>query len=418
MNESFLDAVPLFSALPRSEIHHLAATLQRVEVPANSVLFREGDFGDHFFVVVEGQLEIVKALGTPDERVLAMRGPGEFVGEMSLLNRDGLRTATVRTRTPAQLLEMRRADFDALLHRQPMLAYDMARVLSLHLGELNDQTIRELREKNRQLTEAYEELRAAQAQIIEKEKLEQELQVARLIQQTLLPKELPARAGWQLATKYQPARQVGGDLYDFLDLPDGRLGLVIGDVTGKGVAAALVMATTRSLLRETAQRLVSPGEVLARVNDLLDPDIPPNMFVTCLYAILDPATGRVEFANAGQNLPYRRHAAGLAALRATGVPLGLMTGMYYEEKETVLEPGDMVLFYSDGVVEAHNPEGVMFGSPRLQNLLVDYPASSGAALIDFLMAELARFTGPDWEQEDDITLVTLQCTALPSQNDR
>jgi len=252
-------------------------------------------------------------------------------------------------------------------------------------------------------------VRQQQQEAKERERIEQELKVARLIQQTLLPKALPELPGYEVAAYYQPAREVGGDFYDFLTLEDGRLGLVVGDVTDKGVPAALVMATTRTMLRAAAQRLLSPGEVLQRVNDVLVQDIPPNMFVTCLYAILDPESGRVVYANAGHDLPYRRRAGRQGAaeeLRARGMPLGLMPGMGYEEKEMVLQRGESILFYSDGLVEAHDGRRDMFGFPRLQGL-VGAHRSGGSSLISFLLSELARFTGEGWEQEDDITLVTL-----------
>lgn len=276
-------------------------------------------------------------------------------------------------------------------------------------------------------------VRQQQQEAQERERIEQELRVARLIQQTLLPKTLPEPGGWDVAAHYQPAREVGGDFYDFFDLPDGRLGIVVGDVTDKGVPAALVMATTRSVLRATAlspaspneapergtnwqlrhgirqSRLASPGEVLERVNDVLYPDIPQNMFVTCLYAILDPRTGRLRYANAGHDLPYLRREGrpgGAEELRATGMPLGLMPGMAYEEKEALLGPGDSVLFYSDGLVEAHDPQREMFGFPRLQGFVGAHPG--GAGMVEFLLDELDRFVGAGWDQEDDITLVTLQ----------
>ena len=252
-------------------------------------------------------------------------------------------------------------------------------------------------------------VRQQQLEAQERERIEQELKVARLIQQTLLPKETPKLPGYELAAYYRPAREVGGDFYDFLDLGDGRFGLVVGDVTDKGVPAAIVMATTRTLLRAAAQRLGTPGEVLERTNDVLVQDIPPNMFVTCLYAILDPESGHLVYANAGHDLPYRRRAGakGLAEeLRATGMPLGLMPGMGYEEKEIYLEKGESILFYSDGLVEAHDPRREMFGFPRLQGL-VGAHRSGGSSLVAFLLSELTRFTGEGWEQEDDITLVTL-----------
>ena len=256
-------------------------------------------------------------------------------------------------------------------------------------------------------------VRQQQRQAQERERIEQELRVARLIQQTLLPKEVPDLEGYKLAAYYQPAREVGGDFYDFLKLDDEHLGLVVGDVTDKGVPAAIVMATTRTMLRASAQRLDSPGEVLKRVNDVIVRDIPPNMFITCLYAILNLKSGLLRYANAGHDLPYRRrrsssnnNGGGAEELRATGMPLGLLPGMSYEEKEIVLDRGDSVLFYSDGLVEAHDPHRQMFGFPRLQGLVGAHPG--GATMIDFLLEELARFVGDSWEQEDDITLVTLQ----------
>jgi serine phosphatase RsbU (regulator of sigma subunit)/anti-sigma regulatory factor (Ser/Thr protein kinase) len=246
-----------------------------------------------------------------------------------------------------------------------------------------------------------------QIQARENERIQQELRVAHLIQKTLLPKDLPALPGWKVNAYYQAARQVGGDFYDFIYLDDGRLGLVIGDVTDKGVPAALLMATTRSVLRAVAQRVVKPGQVLERVNEIIYQDIPPKMFVTCLYALLDPETGQLLYANAGHDLPYHRHQVGeVTELRATGMPLGLMPGMKYEEKVTTLARGESILFYSDGIVEAHNPARGMYGFPRLMQLIGEYEEDS--SLKDVVLEDLTEFTGPGWEQEDDITMVTLQ----------
>ena len=199
--------------------------------------------------------------------------------------------------------------------------------------------------------------------------------------------------------------QVGGDFYDFIELSDGRIGLVVGDVTGHGVPAALVMATTRSVLRSEAPRLVAPGAVLARVNDFLHADIPANMFVTCLYAVLDPRSGALTYANAGHDLPFVRRGDKVEELRATGMPLGAMPGMSYQEREAVLGPGDVILLHSDGLAEAHDPSRAMFGFPRMRTLMARL--GIGHELIDGLMSSLEEFTGPDWQQEDDITLVTL-----------
>jgi serine phosphatase RsbU (regulator of sigma subunit)/anti-sigma regulatory factor (Ser/Thr protein kinase) len=247
------------------------------------------------------------------------------------------------------------------------------------------------------------------AEARERERLEQEMRVASLIQQTLLPREVPDLEEYEVAAYYQPAREVGGDFYDFVYFDDGRVAIIVGDVTDKGVPAALVMATTRTLLRAAAERLETPGRVLERVNELLFPDIPQRMFVTCLYALLDPESGQLQYANAGHDLPYRRLETGVDELKARGMPLGLMQGMNYEEKEITLEAGQTVLFHSDGLVEAHSPEREMFGFPKLQALMAEH--EGGAELVDFLLEELTKFTGPGWEQEDDVTLVTLERTS-------
>src|SRR5215210_1616292 len=200
-----------------------------------------------------------------------------------------------------------------------------------------------------------------------RERIEQELHVARRIQQASLPEVVPELEGWEIAPSYRPAREVGGDFFDFIELEDGRLGLVVGDATGKGVPAALVMSTTCGMLRAVAQASdYSPGEVLGRVNEARE-------------------------------------------LSARGMPLGLMPGMSYEEKETVLDAGEAALFYSDGLVEAHNPQREMFGFPRLRRLVAEPPEEG--SLVDFLMDKLRSFTGEGWEQEDDITLVTLERSA-------
>ena len=248
-------------------------------------------------------------------------------------------------------------------------------------------------------------VREQEAEVRQRERIEQELRVAQLIQQQFLPHELPNLPGWQFAAYYGPAREVGGDFYDFIKLPDDQIGIVVGDVTDKGVPAALVMATTHSILRAEAPRLIAPSAVLTRANELLVDEMPAHMFVTCLYAVLNPATGQLRYANAGHNVPYVSTEGGVTELRATGMPLGLLPEMDYEEKEATLAPGDTVLLHSDGLAEAHNGEREMFGFPRVAALTGE--ATDGEVLIDRLLKELADFVGPDLEQEDDITLVTL-----------
>jgi len=246
-------------------------------------------------------------------------------------------------------------------------------------------------------------------EMIERERAEQELQVARRIQQASLPDEVPELEGWQISPYFRPAREVGGDFYEFFELRDGQLGFAVGDATGKGVPAALVMTATCAFLGGVATASgASPGEVLAQVNEAVLARIPPNMFVTCFYGVLDPKSGHFSYANAGHNLPCCCHLEGASTeLSARGMPLGLMSGMSYEEKETILTVGESVLFYTDGLIEAHNPQGEMFGTPRLRSLLSDgFEGRWGLSAT--LVEELSSFVGEGWEQEDDITLLTLR----------
>jgi sigma-B regulation protein RsbU (phosphoserine phosphatase) len=401
---------PLFATLRGTETEFLAGILRAVEIPAGTLLFREGEPGASFDILVDGQVEIIKALGTLDERLLAVRGPGDFFGEMSLLDPDGLRTASVRARTPSYLLEMSRTDFDAVLQHRPAMAYEIMRVLSLRLRESDNATIADLHEKNRELAEAYADLQAAQAQVIEKEKLEQELRTAHRIQQSILPSELPRLPGYDFGALIMPARGVAGDLYDFIPLGEGRLGIAVGDVSDKGVPAAIFMALTRSLLRAEATRVVSPRRALERVNQLLLDMNDEGMFVTLLYGILDAQQGTFDYARAGHELPLLFDPDGSArpAERGQGVPLGLFENVALDEQVVSVSPGSTFLLYTDGATDITGPEGVLFGLDRLQALVQGALGGRTAqALCDEIWHGLIVYQGAS-SQDDDVALVAIR----------
>ena len=239
---------------------------------------------------------------------------------------------------------------------------------------------------------------------LERTRMERDLYNARKVQAELLPREMPQLDGWDIGAFWQPARVVGGDFYDFIRLPGGKLGMLVADVADKGLPAALIMANTRSVLRTVAVSLgrghadVSPARILGRVNDLLVLDMPEGMFVTCLLAVLDPATGKMVYANAGHNLPYLGGPEGVVELHATGFPLGIFPNAKYSDHTAVLRPGGTLLIYSDGLPEAHNPQGEMYDYPRLHALLADHTGPAPLAsdqMIRLLMDSLAEFTGPD-----------------------
>lgn len=415
-NEQLLAQVPLFAHLPKSELGLLATMLSSCDVPHGAVLFREGEAGQHFYIVREGQIEVVKALETADERLISVRGPGEFVGEMSFFIRDGLRTASVRARGPTRLWEMTRENFDALLHRHPTLAYEMVGVLSQRLNASHNAAIRDLQEKNLRLTQAYEALQAAQAQIIEKEKLERELQLAREVQAALIPGVAPQMDGWDFAARWQPARLVSGDFYDFFPVsrsnvsPSGQgLGIVIGDVSGKGMPAALFMALTRSIVRATAANIPSPAECITQVNRVLRDDAANSMFVTLCYIQLNPATGDLTYVNAGHNSPllYRADQGRWFEFARTGLPLGLFDTYPFTQTTVQLDPGDCLLLYTDGVTEAVHPQGQEFGMERLQRIVQERQRDRAAHVLTVIEQAINAFIAGA-APADDITIVLVK----------
>jgi len=409
MKEELISRVPLFASLPRSEIRHLANTLRPLTFPDQALLIHEGMADDRFYILLDGQVEIIKALGSDAERLLGVRQAGSVIGEMSLFSRDGRHTASVRARTPLQLLEITRADFDALLHRQPSLAYEMVRTLSTRLDESENLTIRDLLEKNRQLRQAYDELQAAQAQIIEKEKLESELDVARRIQRSLLPRERPHLPGFDFGMLIEPMSSVGGDFFDFIPLGGDRLGIAVGDVSDHGVPAALFMALTYSLLRAEASRAPSPTEALRNVNRHLMSLNASGMFVTILYGILTGATREFRYVRAGHDRPLlldaRREA--IDVRRGPGQLLGLFYEPVLDEQSIVLPPGGLLLMYTDGVTEAMDRDRNQFGTRSLQATLRAAGRTSAQDTCNVVRDAVSAHS-ESTAQHDDITLVAVQ----------
>jgi serine phosphatase RsbU (regulator of sigma subunit) len=261
-----------------------------------------------------------------------------------------------------------------------------------------------------------------QSEMVTRERLEREMQLAREIQRTFLPQHLPDLPFWDIKVRWRPAREVGGDFYDFFNLPDGRLGMVIADVADKGMPAALFMTLVRTLVRATVQETASPTEVLARVNDVLVPDAPQGMFVTLVYAILSPETGELEYANAGHNLPLilRESTCTLEHLKPGGMALGVLEGNQLKGFQVSLEPGDFLILYTDGITEAFSPQGELYDEDRLCHTIREAAVSFAAensltsnTALDMLNAideSVTDFIG-DSPPSDDLTLVVLKRTA-------
>jgi sigma-B regulation protein RsbU (phosphoserine phosphatase) len=400
---------PLFAALPEAELARLAEHLVLRDFEPGALLMREGAPATRFLIVLSGEVDIIKALGTPDERLLAARGAGTVAGEMGLFNPGGTHTATVRASSTVQALEMTVADFDGLLHRQPALAYGMVQTLSLRLIEAEQSTILDLREKNQALAQAYAELAAAQAQIIEKERLERELEVARGIQSSLLPPDLPRDPAFDFGARMVPMSAVGGDFYDVTPLGPDTYAIAVGDVSDHGVPAALFMAITVTLLRAECRRPGPPADVLRRVNRQLLEVNATGMFVTLLYGTLNTASREFAYARAGHEPPLVCDAAGarVAVPRARGELLGIEDDPALDEQRVALAPGSTLLLYTDGAREATSPAGAMFGLDGLRAVVAGQGAGTAQAVCEAVLDGVSAHRGPA-AQQDDITLVAVR----------
>jgi len=409
MKQQILRRVPLFASLPESEIAHLAQSLRRLNIASGSVLMSEGTPTDRCYILLEGVVEIIKSAGTSEERVIAERGSGTLLGEMSLFSQQGLHTATVRAAAPLEVLEMTSADLDALLHRQPQLAYELVGMIARRLEQSENQTILDLREKNRLLTQAYQELKAAQARLVEQERLERELEIARQIQSSTLPRRLPRLAGYDFGVLISPARAVGGDFYDFIPLGHGRIGVAIGDVSDKGVPAALYMSLVYSLVRAEARRHRTPGTVLLAVNNLLIDMEVTHMYVTLVYGVLDYDRQEFSYARAGHPYPISLDASGRQEVLAerVGQPLGMLPAPRLDEQIIPLSAGGVILLFTDGITEAADPLGSSFGDKRLVDALQQYASLPAQEICNSLYRLVDQYCGLT-PQQDDITLVCLR----------
>ena len=400
--------IPLFAGLPHTELEHLAETLQPRNFEAGALMLREGESDEHFYILLEGEAEVIKALGTPDERRLAIRPQGTLFGEMSLFDPQGSHTATVRAHTIVQALEMTCQDFDRLLHRYPTLAYDMVRQMSCRLEDIENLTILDLREKNHQLTLAYQELQAAQDQLVINERLEKELAIARQIQESILPDKFPQLEGFDIAALTIPARAVGGDYYDFISINKHRFGLVVGDACDKGIPAALFINLTNSLVHIEAPRNPSPEATLQLVNHHLIEMSHSGMFVTMLYGILD-ISGRFDYCRAGHPHPLvlDNNLQIIETISCPGMALGIEDNIELDAQTVEIPIGGLLIIYSDGLSEALDAMDNQFSVERLVKEMPAIGHLPAAQICSQLWKQVQEFVG-EQPQSDDFTVIVIK----------
>ena len=407
MSTNLLARVPFFTDLPLEELDRILAQLEIVNLKSGEILFREGDAGEHMYIVVSGDLEILMAPDTANELILNRVPQGEYIGEMSLVT-GAPRTASVRASGDVVLLSMSRPQLLELLHQHPQMASTMVNVLSHRLDNTNVSTFRDLTDKNRQLQQAFDELKAAQELLIEKERLERELKVAAEIQMSILPDALPFVEGFDFGGRILPARQVGGDFYDVFILDHHKIGVLIGDVADKGVPSAIFMARAHALIIAEADSEISPGEVLHRVNRHITRLEKSTQFVTALYGVLDINTREFTYARAGHEPPLILTPQGEVQRlpHKPGMALGLWEDIALDENSVQLSKDSLLVMFTDGMTDCRNPLGEPFGLERIKKTmagLVQVGAQSGCdQLFDSLMLYQSGA-----KQDDDVTLVAI-----------
>ncbi len=409
MNESAFLNIPLFQDIPADELVKMVSELPVEIYEPGMYLFRDGDPGENLYVVKEGHLEVLLGADSPDEMLLKICGPGEYVGEMGLILVDGKRTATIRAKDEVQTWVMSRARFTQVLQRWPVIAYSMVNILSERLDATNNASFRDLAEKNHALQKAYDELKAAQAQLIEKERLERELQVAADIQLSILPDVLPDVQGFDFGARILPARRVGGDFYDVFKLHEGQAGIVIGDVADKGVPAALFMARAHAFIMAEADIGTSAADVLNLANRHITQVQKSAQFVTALYGILDVASCDFGYARAGHEPPLLLRPDGMVERipHSPGMSLGLWEIIKLDEKVIHFEPGSILLLYTDGMTDCRDPNGTPFGIERTKSALGGMAGLSAQQVCDRLLETLMAYQNGAG-QDDDVTLVAIR----------
>jgi serine phosphatase RsbU (regulator of sigma subunit) len=413
-------ALPLFKGFADAELRQLAAGMQEQRLQAGEVLFWQGEEGHECYLILAGELEVIAHPGRSEIR-LEVRQAGQIIGEMALID-PSPRSATVRALTESHVAALGDQAFTALMHRNPAMMFDILRSNTARLRRTSQQMLADMEAKNAELLRAYNELQSAQSERIRLSRIDEELAVARRIQELFLPRKLPQPPGWQVAAFSRGAQAIGGDFFDCIELPGGQLGIVVADVCGKGVPAALFVALTRSLLRASslAPWAFQRGEDLT-AEDLLAGAIwftndyiasehgESNMFITLFYGVLEPATGELCYINAGHNPPLilAAEANTPRELESAALPLGIVGGQIYETARVTLAPGEQLIGFSDGITEAMSAAGEPYGDDRLIQALRAHAGMPAPALLETI-TRLVDAHAAGEPQADDMTLLIIQ----------
>jgi serine phosphatase RsbU (regulator of sigma subunit) len=398
----------IFKGLDDRTLDTLRELAEMRTYPPQTVLCHQGAVEHTFYVIVEGRVAIAQELEDGQERLLSVRGPRQYFGELGLLD-DTPRMANCITITTVTVLEITEKVFQSVLENSPPVAYAIMRSVLEMLRNNDKLAIADLVGKNQQLQEAYQELQEAQEELVEMERLERELEIAAEVQRTLLPDNLPLLPDYRFAAFLKPARRVGGDFYDAIELDGEHVGLLLADVADKSVQAALFMAVSRTLFMVESRRFREPSSVALAVHrGVLEVAPTADIFVTAFYGVLHRPSRRLTYVSAGHEQPLLiRPGAGIQKLEGKGRFLGMIEMLELDEFSVDMEPGDRLVIFSDGVPDATNGSGEQFGYDRLTSFLYRYERSPVEELVESLAADIAEWRG-EAAAFDDLTLLALE----------
>ncbi len=350
--------------------------MKREDYKKGDLIFKTGDKADRMFVIKKGAIRLVEINKVVRE--------GDIIGEMGLFSPDNKRTASAVCEEQLEVYTISRADLIAMFSKNPNLAIE---IMQLSFERF---------------------IENLKSQIAARERIESELRIAQQIQASMLPSVFPQRKEFDIFAMMDPAKEVGGDFYDFFFIDERRFCFVIGDVSGKGVPAALFMAITKTLIKNEAKRGLPTAEILSRVNNILCPDNQTCLFVTVFCVIIDVQSGLLQYTNAGHNPPLLLKADGTVDYLQVpcGFVMGVMENNVCENRELELKNGETLFLYTDGVTEAMNLRKEMFGEERLKDSLRESSRKPVKEMIGLLREQVQAFAHGA-EQSDDITMLAV-----------
>ncbi|MEM7330615.1 MAG: SpoIIE family protein phosphatase [Chloroflexota bacterium] len=399
------------SDLDEETLIQLKSVAERRDYPPKTKLCHQGEIEHTFYVIVEGNVAVSQKLENGSERLLSILRNNDYFGEMSLVD-DSPRIADAVTITDTTVLEVTEASFDRFVKQSPALAQLITKKI-LSTARTRDQlNIKELQIKNKELEQAYHDLKEAQAKLIEQERIQRELELAADMQKSLLPESLPQFDNYHFEAYLKPARDVGGDFYDVIDLENEHVGVLIADVADKGIHAALFMAVVRTLFVIESKRSLSPAEVALRVHHALFGVTTTDSFVTVFYGVVHRPTGRLSYVRASHDRPILAKRDGtLTELPGNGRFLGMLEDLQLEEYEIMLESGDRLIMYSDGVTDAENENKQNYGIERLKKTIAFKSNATADEVVKLIRQDVRHWMGSA-APIDDFTLLVMEALEL------